>query len=230
MRTVETSLIGRTASPVATPSYASAVMSLRLAIVVGALALFAIGADAQAMTSHAGWPRINGMLLMNKQDQSRPLDARPGGDPFDGQDSTYSCDGLHRYSTCVCPRQPNGCPRGGVVVPAGERHNMLLGGHGDDVIHAGPWGDVIWGDYKCPCDGDTAQSTTQVDHLYGGPGKDFIFTSHGHNIVDGGGGPDVIHAHFGSGSITCGNEAVLYISNSARRRYALHDCPNISPG
>ncbi len=38
-----------------------------------------------AKTSHAGWPHINGMLLMNKVDQSRPLDARPGRDPFGGQ-------------------------------------------------------------------------------------------------------------------------------------------------
>jgi hypothetical protein len=28
------------------------------------------------------------------------------------------------------------------------RHNELLGGHGDDIVHAGIAGDVLWGDYK----------------------------------------------------------------------------------
>jgi hypothetical protein len=32
---------------------------------------------ASANTSHEGWPRIDGMLLMNKTDLARPLDARP---------------------------------------------------------------------------------------------------------------------------------------------------------
>ncbi len=32
------------------------------------------------------------------------------------------------------------------LVPADIGHNELLGGHGNDTIHAGPAGDVIWGD------------------------------------------------------------------------------------
>jgi hypothetical protein len=194
--------------------------------VVAALVLPAAGAGA--MTSHGGWPVIDGMLLMNKLDQSRPLDARPGHDPFDGRDRSYSCDGLHRHSSCVCPGRRDGCPRATVAVPASPRHNMLLGGHGDDLIHAGPWGDVLWGDYKYPGDGDTAQPTTQFDRLYGGRGADVIYTSHGHNVVVGGGGADVIHAHFGYGTITCGGDATLYISHAARRRYRLVNCPRIS--
>src|SRR6476660_402787 len=69
----------------------------------GAAALIAavmVPGSAAANTSHAGWPRINGMLLMNKLDQSRPLDARPGHDPFDGTDSQYRCDGLHKSQSC----------------------------------------------------------------------------------------------------------------------------------
>ena len=201
---------------------------VRCCLLLAVLALSLTAAQAGAMTSHVGWPRIDGMLLMNKLDQSRPLDARPGHDPFDGRDASYSCDGLHRISSCVCPPRRGGCRLGAVSVPSVPRHNMLLGGHGNDLIHAGPWGDVIWGDYKYPGDGDTAQPSTQSDRLYGGPGPDVIYTSHGHNAVVGGGGADVIHAHFGYGTITCGAQATLYISHAARRRYALRDCPRVS--
>src|SRR3954452_4118791 len=31
-----------------------------------------------ANTSHDGWPRIDGVLFMNKDDSDRPLGARPG--------------------------------------------------------------------------------------------------------------------------------------------------------
>ncbi len=143
-------------------------------------------APSFAATSHAGWPHINGMLLMNKLDQSRPLDARPGRDPFGGQDPDYSCDGIHQDSTCV--GQPRKCMFHGtcretVLVPHHPRHNKLLGGHGNDRIHAGPWGDVLWGDYK-----PRGQPTDQVDRLYGGRGRDFIYASHGKNIIRSGGG------------------------------------------
>ena len=44
---------------------------------------------AKANTSHDGWPKIDGVLLMNKTDRARPLDARPGHDPFAGRDRRY---------------------------------------------------------------------------------------------------------------------------------------------
>src|SRR3954469_8983095 len=50
---------------------------------------------AVANTSHDGWPDINGVTLMNKNDDARPLDARPGHDPFAGQDTDYTCDEVH---------------------------------------------------------------------------------------------------------------------------------------
>ena len=185
------------------------------AAVAGCLA---VAAPAPANTSHAGWPQITGMLLMNKQDQARPLDGRPGQDPFDGADPSYSCDGQHRYSACV-PDDPEA-----TTVPEGIGHNELLGGHGDDTIHADPSGDVLWGDYK-----PSGQPTSQLDHLYGGPGRDFIYASHGTNVISTGGGDDVIHAHFGRGSITCdGGNPIVYLSRQSRRQYSLHGCRRIS--
>ena len=112
-----------------------------------------------AEASHAGWPEITGMTLMDKRNQSRPLDGRPGHNPFDGTDPSYSCDGLHSYTRCgggtffmgngrdvparcreVIPGA-SPCPyeyTPGNLVPANIGHNLLLGGNGNNVIHAGP--------------------------------------------------------------------------------------------
>lgn len=193
-----------------------------------ALALLLLPASAAANTSHAGWPRIDGMLLMNKLDQDRPLDGRPGRDPFGGTDPEYRCDGLHKDSTCVglprhCRRARPDC-RHAVVVADAARHNELLGGHGNDTIHAGPWGDVVWGDFK-----PSGQPTTQVDRLFGGPGRDFIYAGHGWNTIWTGGGRDVVHAHFGRGIIHCNSRAALvYLSHRSLRRYRLDGCPRVS--
>src|SRR3954447_13105794 len=100
-------------------------------------------APASAMASHVGWPPYE-MLLMNKTDSSRPLDARPGKDPFGGRDPHYSCDELRDKPSNSC--RPQFVPSGnGYVMTSLPASHRLLGGHGNDTIHAGPWGDVIWG-------------------------------------------------------------------------------------
>jgi Ca2+-binding RTX toxin-like protein len=192
---------------------------------------------AVANTSHAGWPKIDGVLLMNKTDTTRPLDARPGQDPFGGTDRSYSCDAVHRRGRChhrfvphfeaaaVRP-QPGAAalPQFGFVMSSQPGHNELLGGHGNDTIHAGPWGDVIWGDYK-----PSGQPTGQVDHLSGGAGNDFIYGSHGYNAIDAGAGNDEIKTHWGHGSVDCGpGNDVLYISRRVRRGYQVRGCERIS--
>jgi Ca2+-binding RTX toxin-like protein len=219
-----------------------------VAAVVAAV-LTVAAAPAGALTSHDGWPKINGMLLMNKLDQDRPLDARVGSDPFDGQDELYQCDGLHYSQACfegeaTCevaqepppPEDPEALPeerrRGGRSGPCDKRtiiatrhHNELLGGHGSDTIHAGPNGDVVWGDYK----EDSAQPTSQHDVLVGGAGRDFIYASHGRNEIDAGGGKDYVKAHYGRGTIDCGGgEDVLYVSRKAQRRYKIRGCETVS--
>jgi hypothetical protein len=184
------------------------------------LCLLLPAVPAFAKASHAGWPKITGMLLMNGQNQSRPLDGRPGQDPFDGTDGSYSCDGVHRKSSCVRSSGRHTT----TVVPSNIGHNELLGGHGNDTIHAGPAGDVIWGDFR-PC----CQPTKQVDYLYGGSGNDFIYASHGRNYIYTGGGRDVVHAHFGRGEIHCdSNNVLVYLSHRSRRGYRLFGCKHIS--
>jgi Ca2+-binding RTX toxin-like protein len=232
-------------------------MSMRRSLwALAAVLALAAPAAAPANTSHAGWPAIDGMLLINKLDQSRPLDGRPGGDPFDGTDYSNSCPKGQIHSHCI----PNGvriarhhgvtckslaaaeakltkklgiaphasrCTQtlaSAALVPATIGHDELLGGHGNDTIHAGPAGDVIWGDYK-----PSGQPTTQVDILDGGPGKDFIYASHGTNHISTGGGADVVHAHFGRGTIHCGSSAtIVYLSHHSRHYYHLAGCRHIS--
>jgi Ca2+-binding RTX toxin-like protein len=194
---------------------------MRVVVLAAACVTLLLSAVASANTSHAGWPEIDGMLLMNKADSSRPLDARPGNDPFGGQDFRYSCDGVHLRGACHRRLVWGGT---GFVVTSLPGHNELLGGHGNDTIYAGPWGDVLWGDYK-----PSGQPATQHDVLIGGPARDFIYASHGYNQIDGGGGNDWIKAHFGSGTIDCGaGSDTLYISARAQTHYTIRNCERIS--
>jgi hypothetical protein len=153
--------------------------ALAAAMTVGA---GACGGLASANTSHAGWPKINGSLIIHRDDEATPMRGTRG------------------------------------------KHNELLGGHGDDTITAADVGDVLWGDYK-----PSGQPETQVDTIKGGAGKDFIYASHGRNVISSGGGPDHIHAHFGRGSITCtSRKSTVFLSHRSQKRYKLHGCRHIS--
>jgi Ca2+-binding RTX toxin-like protein len=194
---------------------------LLLSVALAAAGL-AAGA-ATANTSHDGWPKIDGVLLMNKTDSRRPLDARPGHDPFGGRNRRYSCDAIHKRGKC---RRRFVRRRGvhGRVMTGRHGHNELLGGHGSDTIHAGPWGDVIWGDYK-----PSGQPTRQHDQVWGGPGRDHIYSSHGRNAIRAGGGNDWIKAHFGNGLVNCGGgNDLLYVSRRAQKHYKIRNCERIS--
>ena len=177
---------------------------------------------ASANTSHKGWPTINGMLLMNKTDAARPLDARPGMDPFGGLDPRYSCDAIHLRGSCQ--RRLVAAPTGGLVVTGSPAHNELLGGHGNDTIFGGPWGDVLWADYK-----PSHQPGGQIDRVFGGPSRDFIYASHGTNQINAGAGDDWVKAHFGRGVIDCGpGRDLLFISRRAQRHFVIANCERIS--
>lgn len=177
---------------------------------------------AFAKTSHKLWPRFTGMLLMNKTDSSRPLDARPGRDPFGGRDRRYSCDSIHKRG--ACQRRLHAHPAGHRVVTNRPGHNKLLGGHGSDTIFAGPWGDVIWGDYK-----PSGQPESQHDRIFGGAGRDHIYASHGRNTIYAGGGNDWLKAHWGRGLIDCGGgRDLLYVSRRNRPKYKIRNCETIS--
>jgi Ca2+-binding RTX toxin-like protein len=223
-----------------------------------------------AEANHAGWPEITGMLLQNSNNLSRPLDGRPGHDPFDGTDPGYSCDGEETggvYHNCGYPGIGDGprfttlpqleleCQHDGSssdvdqpplfpavvlpvglptfcarkyeetdLVPANIGHNELLGGDGNDTIHAGPAGDVIWGDSHAE-----GNDTTQVDRLYGGEGNDWIYASHGTNYIWTGGGEDHVLLVYGHGIVYCngpGHKILVMRKLAANRHYRLVGCTN----
>ena len=148
---------------------------------ITACALAAAGGVAHAQTSHEGWPKIDGVLKMNKNDG-------------------------------------NGTMRGT------HKSDELLGGHDSDTLFGRDSADVLWGDYK-----PSGQGTAQVDHLYGGAGSDFIYASHGRNIIVAGADNDTIHAHFGRGSIDCGRgRDTLFISHRSKPGYRISHCERIS--
>ncbi len=77
-------------------------------------------------------------------------------------------------------------------------HNHLLGGYGNDTIWGGNRGDVIWGDYQ-----PSGQSASEVDHLHGGAGPDWIYASHGFNEIWTGAGNDQLALVYGHGVVHC---------------------------
>jgi hypothetical protein len=80
-----------------------------------------------------------------------------------------------------------------------EFNDELLGLHGNDTLSGGTGHDILWGD-QLP----VGNNTWQHDVLDGGPGNDWIYSSHGRNDINGGAGNDHIWGHFGRGTIDCG--------------------------
>lgn len=181
--------------------------------------------------THEHWPAITGALVINRDNSSRPIDLRPGHDPFQATDPTYSCDGIHHYQGCFiklgacAPGQHRGmCAFAPVNPLASHRHNELLGGHGDDRIYAGPAGDVLWADYNYP-----SNPATQHDRLYGGQGNDHLYASHGTNFISTGGGRDWVYAKVGRGVITCTPAThIVYLSHRSAARYRTIGCRHIT--
>ena len=174
-----------------------------------------------------GWPRIDGLILINSHHGSRPLDARPGRDPFMGTDRRYRCDGKHHNGKCL--RKLVRCGKRKRCVSDRRVHNELLGGHGNDTLFAGPYGDVLWGDYM------PNGPARQRDRITGGAGNDFIYGSKGRNVIKAGPGDDFVKARYGRGRIDCGKgNDILYTSRRFKKRYRIKRCErqsvNASPG
>ena len=112
----------------------------------------------------------------------------------------------------------------GVVVTSRSGHNELLGGHGTTRCTPGR-GATCCGATTSP----PGQPSSQVDQIFGGPGRDFIYASHGTNMISAGGGADWIKAHFGRGTIDCGGgNDILFVSRRAQRHYKIRHCDRIS--
>jgi Ca2+-binding RTX toxin-like protein len=101
------------------------------------------------------------------------------------------------------------------------RNDELLGSHGGDVLAGGPGNDILWGD-QLP----TGNNTWQHDLMSGGPGADWIYSSHGHNAIWGGAGNDHIWGHYGQGTIDCGSGwDVVHVKRHST--YRLRHCERV---
>ncbi len=104
-------------------------------------------------------------------------------------------------------------------------HNWLLGGYGNDTIWAGREGDVIWGDYQ-----PSRQSRTERDVIHGGPGVDWIYSSHGHSEIWTGAGDDHLALVYGWGTIHCngpGMKTLVMRLLPRNRHWRLDGCRHI---
>jgi len=200
---------------------------LRGTVLAGLLGLLVLtpAVSAGGRPDVARWPSKDKLVLIqNDADQSRPLDGRTGFSPFDGEAPWTECN--KRCESYLVACEGPDCTPGDRVWDARPRYLELLGGHGDDVIHGGPFTDVLWGDFK-----PSGQPTTQVDSIDGGDGSDFIYASHGRNTIAGGSGDDYIVARFSRGTIDCGpGRDIVYVSKRSRASTTFRACETITRG
>lgn len=200
---------------------------LRATVLAGVLCL----AVLVPLASSAGrpdvghWPANARMVLIqNDQDQSRPLDGRTGFSPFGAAAPASECN--KKCRSYLVPCRGDDCTPGGSMWDGRRRYLKLLGGHGNDTIHGGPFTDVLWGDFK-----PSGQPTTQKDTIDGGAGRDFIYASHGRNAILGGPGDDYIVARFSRGTIDCGpGKDIVFVSKKSRRATTFKGCETITRG
>jgi hypothetical protein len=101
-----------------------------------------------------------------------------------------------------------------------RRSDELLGHHGSDRLAGRGSADVLWGDWQ-----GAGQPATQVDHIRGGAGDDFIYGSHGRNVVSGGPGNDAIAVHYGRGTVDCGpGRDIYHVAKTRKRGYRFRNC------
>jgi hypothetical protein len=104
-----------------------------------------------------------------------------------------------------------------------SKSDELLGHHGSDVLTGRGDSDILWGDW----DGKN-QPTSQNDLIFGGDGNDFIYASHGRNVINGGRGNDAISAHYGRGTIDCGpGRDIYHVPKSLKGKYKVKNCEKV---
>jgi Ca2+-binding RTX toxin-like protein len=104
-----------------------------------------------------------------------------------------------------------------------RRSDELLGHHGSDTLSGRGRSDILWGDH----DGQ-GQPSSQVDLIYGGGGDDFIYGSHGRNVISGGRGNDAISVHYGRGVVDCGpGRDIYHVAKTRKKGYRFVNCEKV---
>jgi Ca2+-binding RTX toxin-like protein len=111
----------------------------------------------------------------------------------------------------------------GQTINGTRRSDELLGHHGSDVLRGKQSSDVLWGDH----DGN-GQPTSQRDRIHGGRGNDFIYGSHGRNVIYAGPGNDAISVHYGRGFVDCGpGRDIYHVAKSRKKAYRFKNCEKV---
>ncbi len=119
----------------------------RLTVAVGlaALTLLTFACVAFGKASHAGWPKVDGVLRMNSHDESRPLSGVPdrhnellGGH---GSDTIYA----GRTGDVIWGDYKPCCQPAGQVdnLYGGPGRDFIYASHGTNFIHTGGGRDVV---------------------------------------------------------------------------------------
>ena len=172
-----------------------------LAAVVASCALGVPSALANA--SKADWPVINGMLLINAADGARPLDGRPGHDPFGGQDPTYSWTRSTRTrSASAAKTRSSASSRSTTATAATPTTGSLRQPRRSTATTTSCSAGTQQHDLRRPQrrrDLGRLQAlglaADAVQPTYGGPGNDVIYAAHGTSIIDTGKGDRHHPAH-----------------------------------
>jgi hypothetical protein len=112
---------------------------------------------------------------------------------------------------------------GPVTYTGTSKSDELLGHHGSDTLTGREGSDVLWGDWE-----PGNQPSTQTDTIYGGGGTDFIYGSHGKNVILAGAGNDVISIHYGRGTLDCGpGRDIYHVARTRRSKYKIRNCEKV---
>ncbi|HEY5144860.1 MAG TPA: hypothetical protein VII98_15270 [Solirubrobacteraceae bacterium] len=163
-------------------------VALALVSMLAALLLLSHAGSASGMASHAGWPRIDGVLWINKLDHERTKHGTHRSDELLGGHGSDTIMGGRRADVIWGDFKPSGQPTTQV--------DRLYGGAGNDFIYA-------------------SHGWNRVE---GGPGDDVIHAHFGHGIIDCGPGRDVVYlSHRGRNSWKLrGCEVVDYRTEAQR--------------
>ncbi|HEX8207632.1 MAG TPA: hypothetical protein VF587_16330 [Solirubrobacteraceae bacterium] len=102
-------------------------------------------------------------------------------------------------------------------------NDELMGHHTSDTLRGFAGSDILWGDYD-----PNGQPASQVDRIFGGAGTDFIYGSHGKNIIKAGAGNDAISVHYGRGRVDCGpGRDIYHVARSRKRKYRFRNCEKV---
>jgi Ca2+-binding RTX toxin-like protein len=104
-----------------------------------------------------------------------------------------------------------------------DANDQLMGHHGSDRLRGYGGSDILWGDFD-----PNGQPASQVDRIQGGDGEDFIYGSHGRNVIRGGAGNDAISVHYGRGRVDCGpGNDIYHVARTRKHRYEFRNCEKV---